>query len=147
MIVEIEKFFEDRKAVISKHSLCKEAGITTQLLGMIFRGERDFTDKVQMKILPVLQKYGFESSLILANSGNSLKILMAVFIEFKNNGVKGGDISDLKSFNEELKKCNQDVVFKFRQLNNIQLEYSRNLLQFDLIYSERFVSPDDSYND
>lgn len=61
-IPQIEQFFEDRKAVISKHSLCKEAGITTQLLGMIFRGERKLTEDVQQKLLPVLVKYGFQQS-------------------------------------------------------------------------------------
>ncbi len=147
MIAEIEKFFEDRKAVISKHSLCQEAGITTQLLGMIFRKERDFTDKVQMKLLPVLQKYGFESSVFLASTGNAINILRAVFVELKSNNVKSSDIADLKLFNEELRKCNQEVVFAFRQYNQSQIDYARKLLQFDLAFSEKIEKSELSHND
>lgn len=140
MIVEIEQFFEDRKAVISKHSLCQEAGITTQLLGMIFRGERKLTDDVLMKLLPVLQKYGFESSLMLSRTGNSISILMSVFLELKKNNVKSNEINDLASFNERLKLCNQEVIDRFRQLNSFQLDYARNYIQFDLAYSEKSLS-------
>lgn len=93
MIAEIEKFFKDRKAVISKHSLCQEAGITTQLLGMIFRGERKFTEDVQAKLLPVLSKYGFQQKTdktmyyILENKGN--KTVLPAFQLFEKEGYIG----------------------------------------------------------
>lgn len=94
MIVEIEKFFEERKAVISKHSLCQEAGITTQLLGMIFRGERKLTEEVESKLLPVLKKYGFQQHkkeetmyYILENKG--IKTVIPAFELFEKEGYVG----------------------------------------------------------
>lgn len=139
MITEIEKFFEDRKAVISKHSLCKEAGLTTQLLGMIFRGERKLTEDVQMKLLPVLQKYGFQSSTMLAKTGNSVAVLMAVLVEFRALGITADLISDNKSFNEQLSKCDSYVVERFKMLHYFHLDYARNYIKFDLIYADKLA--------
>lgn len=104
MIREIEKFFEDRKAVISKHSLCQEAGITTQLLGMIFRGERKLTEEVENKLLPVLKKYGFQPKnnnnmyCILENKGN--KIVLPSWELFEKEGYIGKVI-----FKGSLEEC------------------------------------------
>ena len=55
----LQTFFETRPA-ISKACVARESGVSRQMINMILSGERNLTDTVIQKLLPVMVKYGWK---------------------------------------------------------------------------------------
>ena len=60
-IQEIQQFLEARPS-LSKAGFCREADISPQYLGMIFRGDRPLTSETIERLEPVMKLYGWSKN-------------------------------------------------------------------------------------